>query len=61
MLEVSVADQGIGMSEEDAARVFDPSFKTGDPGSKKLNPYGNGLGLQICKQICLQLGGDITV
>ena len=26
-----------------------------------MNPKGNGLGLSICKQICTNLGGEITV
>ena len=28
---------------------------------KSSNPMGNGVGLSICKQICLQLEGDIIV
>ena len=26
-----------------------------------MNPKGNGLGLSICKHICTDLGGEITV
>ena len=29
------------------------------PKSRKMNPYGNGIGLSICKQICEGLGGNI--
>ena len=29
--------------------------------TKKINPNGNGLGLNICKMLCRKLGGDITV
>ena len=28
---------------------------------KSKSPMGNGVGLSICKQICLKLEGDITV
>ena len=51
-LKISVADSGIGMSKEDISQVFTQFFKTHHKQSKKLNPYGNGIGLSLCKQIC---------
>ena len=51
-LKISVADSGIGISEEDISQVFTPFFKTHHGRSKTLNPYGNGIGLSLCKQIC---------
>ena len=51
-LKISVADCGIGISEEDINQVFTPFFKTHNKKSKTLNPYGNGIGLSLCKQIC---------
>ena len=51
-LEVSVIDEGIGMTKDEANHVFTTSFKTKNPESKSLNPYGNGIGLSFCKQIC---------
>jgi len=44
-----VADEGIGLSPEDAARVFDGLIENKDPTSSQLNPYGNGIGLAFCK------------
>ena len=49
VLTVSVADEGIGLSREDAARVFDGLIENKDPTSRQLNPYGNGIGLAFCK------------
>lgn len=59
MLEVSVADTGIGMSEEQVARVFD-AFIQADLSTTKLYG-GSGLGLTISKKFAELLGGDILV
>lgn len=48
------------MSPEEGNRVFEGSLKTGNAESKKLNPYSNGIGLSICKQICESLEGEIS-
>jgi len=48
---VSVADDGIGMSEEVAAQAFDPFFTT------KPRGYGTGLGLATVYGIAGQAGG----
>ena len=47
-LIISVRDEGIGMSEEDVGKVFDGFLDTPDQESKRLNPYGNGIGLKFC-------------
>ena len=60
-IKVTVSDTGIGMSPEDAERVFDGFFATRNIDSKSLNPYGNGIGLHFCKEVCQFLGGDIEV
>ena len=49
------------MSTEEARRVFDGFLKTKNEESKLLNPYSNGIGLSLCKQICENLGGTIKV
>ena len=49
ILTVSVSDEGIGMSPEDASRVFDGPIENKDPTSRSLNPYSNGIGLAFCK------------
>jgi len=51
---IDVADDGPGISEEDARRLFDPFFTT--------NPHGNsGLGLSISYGIVRRYEGEISV
>lgn len=53
---VEVRDDGIGMTPEQAERVFDPFVQVhGTPGR------GTGLGLAIVKQFVDRMDGDITV
>jgi PAS domain S-box-containing protein len=51
-VELSVADMGVGISDADRDRVFQPFFTT-----KK---EGVGLGLQICLTTMRRMGGDMT-
>lgn len=61
LLEISVADTGIGMTPEQCARVakFEP-FTQADTSTTR-NFGGTGLGLRICKALCGLLGGEIDV
>ena len=61
MLEVSVKDHGVGMTPKEAKNVFEAMRKAETRQDKLINPLGNRLGLSICKQICLSLGGTIQV
>ncbi len=54
-VEFSVEDTGIGMTEEQAARVFERFVK-----HNEFIP-GTGLGLSICRSIVEKLGGRIGV
>ncbi len=58
-VEISVHDTGIGMDEEQQARVFD-AFVQADS-STSANYGGTGLGLAICLDYCQLMGGSITV
>jgi len=54
-LEISFADTGIGISEENLERVFDPFFTTKEPGK------GTGLGLSVSVQIVEAMGGRMEI
>jgi signal transduction histidine kinase len=54
-LEISIADTGIGITEESKRRIFDPFFTT-----KKMGE-GTGLGLAICEKIIKEHSGMIDV
>jgi two-component system NtrC family sensor kinase len=51
---VSIADDGVGISDDDMAHIFDPFFTT-----KKST--GTGLGLSITYGIVQKLGGQVKV
>lgn len=57
MLEFSVKDSGIGISNKDQAQLFQ-KFTQLDVGRKWA---GTGLGLSICKQLVEAMGGQIFV
>jgi signal transduction histidine kinase len=56
--EVEVADEGLGISEEDRRHLFEPFRRVGD--SKHSIP-GSGLGLYVARQIVTAHGGRIDV
>jgi len=58
-VQISVADQGIGIPAEDLERVFDRMYRI----EQRLSPEvgGVGLGLAICKGLVQEHGGRIWV
>ena len=54
----TVSDTGIGMSQEQVAKVFSP-FHQAEKSTTRFYG-GTGLGLSISKQLAQRLGGDIT-
>jgi PAS domain S-box-containing protein len=55
MIQISFADDGPGISEENIKRIFDPFFTTKEVGK------GTGLGLSICYGLLEAHGGRIYV
>jgi two-component system NtrC family sensor kinase len=54
-IRITVTDNGPGIPDEYADRIFDPFF------SKKGKTEGSGLGLAICQSICERAGGEIVL
>lgn len=58
-IEFRVTDTGLGLSEEEAKRLFQ-RFSQADTSTKKRFG-GSGLGLMISKQLAQEMGGDLTL
>lgn len=56
---VSIYDTGIGMSEEDTERIFEPFFRADR--SCVQQTIGNGLGMSIIRTIIERHGGEIYI
>jgi CheY-like chemotaxis protein len=59
LLEIDVADTGIGIAPDRIGRIFD-SFSQADNGIARQFG-GTGLGLTICSMLAEQMGGGISV
>lgn len=55
----SVADTGIGIAEEDQARIFEEFSQIDHPIQKQVK--GTGLGLPLCRKLAGLLGGSVGV
>ncbi|MEE4278850.1 MAG: ATP-binding protein [Halieaceae bacterium] len=58
-LELLVIDTGIGISDEQAARLFDPFHQV--HGGYDRSRGGVGLGLAITRELASMMGGDVSV
>lgn len=58
-LVVDVTDTGIGISEEDAGRIFERFVRGQDP--RALRETGTGLGLALARDIARMHAGEITL
>lgn len=58
-VELSVEDAGIGLSEADAARIFEPFVRSNE--ARRRGVEGSGLGLSVAKRIADAQGGTLVV
>ncbi|HEX6388485.1 MAG TPA: ATP-binding protein [Solirubrobacteraceae bacterium] len=61
LLELTVADNGRGMSDEDIDHVFDRFYRASGDGDSEGGASGTGLGLAIVKSLVDLHGGTIDV
>lgn len=59
LVEIAVADQGIGIPDSEQNRIFERFYRV-DP-ARSRSTGGTGLGLSIVKHVALNHGGDVKV
>ena len=58
-VEISVADNGPGITPEDLPHIFEPFYRGRHATEQQI--HGNGLGLSLVKRIAEAHGGRVTV
>lgn len=58
-VSVAVVDHGIGMSDDDQARVFEPFYRSADAVGRHIR--GSGLGLSICRSVVQAHAGELSL
>ncbi|MFN8001688.1 MAG: HAMP domain-containing sensor histidine kinase [Acidobacteriota bacterium] len=58
-IQISISDRGIGIPAEEQKYIFDPFWRGSEATTAQI--HGNGLGLNLVKNIVLAHGGQISV
>jgi signal transduction histidine kinase len=58
-IELAVADNGIGMTPEQQAKIFEEFTQADSSTAQRFG--GTGLGLAITRKLARMMGGDVTV
>jgi len=58
-LTLTVSDSGSGIPPDEQQKLFDPWYQA--PSGKSVSVQGSGLGLFICREMVLRMGGDIRL
>ena len=58
-VRVEVIDRGVGLTDEEAARAFDPFWRAAHVATTHLR--GTGLGLALVKEYVRVMGGEVHV
>jgi signal transduction histidine kinase len=59
VVRIEVADEGMGLTREEAARAFDPFWRAAHVSTNSLR--GTGLGLALVKEYVRVMGGEVSV
>jgi two-component system sensor histidine kinase SenX3 len=59
LVEVAVADEGVGIPDDEQVRIFERFYRVDQARSRATG--GTGLGLAIVKHVCANHGGEVTV
>jgi len=59
IIDISVTDQGIGISDSEQERIFERFYRV-DP-ARSRQTGGTGLGLSIVKHVAAKHGGEVKV
>jgi two-component system sensor histidine kinase SenX3 len=58
-VELTVADQGIGIPPAEQQKIFDKFYRGSEPSIRRIR--GSGIGLAITKHVAEMHGGEVTV